>query len=55
MLNGNKPAPRQFVLIARDVLTKILLVYIVEEVDRGKSIAEVNQEVDEAALNAQYL
>jgi hypothetical protein len=55
MFNGNKPAPRQFVLIARDVLTKILLVYIVEEVDMSKSIAEVNQEVDEAALNAQYL
>lgn len=54
IFDTGKPAPRGFASISRRLLGRTLLRYIIEKVDNGKSIAEINQEMDTAALNADY-
>lgn len=54
IFDTGKPTPREFASITRHLLGRTLLRYIVEKVDIGRSVAEVNQEMDAAALNADY-
>jgi hypothetical protein len=54
VFDKDRDRPDDFVEVIRILLARILLRYIQKEVDEGKSVAEVNQEIDTAALNAEY-
>lgn len=53
-LGENGSTPREIVKTSQYLLAYILRLYMKKEVEDGKSIAEVNQEMDTAALNANY-
>lgn len=54
IFDKDRDRPDDFVEVIRTLLARVLLRYIQKEVDEGKSVAEVNQEIDTAALNAEY-
>ena len=45
---------QEFINTSRYLLAYTLHLYMREKVENGKSIAEINQEMDAAALNANY-
>jgi hypothetical protein len=53
LFEQGKPNAEEFVQISQILLSKTLLRYIVEKVENGKSITEINREMDVAALNAE--